>query len=75
MVNVILTRWSEAVLTHSVLSGIISSLSAFAVGPRGCFQQTAVWCLVVIGACRITVGNVGYIILSVLKILSGYREN
>ena len=31
MVNVILTWWSEAVLTQSVLSGIISSLSAFAV--------------------------------------------
>ena len=74
MVNVILTWWSEAVLTHSVLSGIISSLSV-AVGPRGCFKQTAVWCLVVIGSCRITDGNVGYIILSVLIIQSWYREN
>ena len=42
MVDVTLTRWSEAILAQSVLSGVVSSLSAFAVGPLRCFQQTAV---------------------------------
>ena len=36
MVDVTLAWWSEAILTQSVLSGVVSPLSAFAIGPLGC---------------------------------------